>query len=106
MKAIKELEFDLETPRFLFRRSGINETTVGLYAAFSPSGECLYLGKSTRLLNRILSHWRWSWHESDGKRVRRWIASGADFWHTGKEPYAPTGSKIKVWITDQLSDYE
>lgn len=70
---------------------------------FSPEGECLYIGKSTRLLDRIFGHWRRHWGFGG---ARKWLATGQDFAHDTDVPTAPEGATLRVWLTKELKYLE
>ena len=79
------------------QQSGLRNAP-GVYAVFEPQGDCLYVGASIRLLDRVMQHWRRHWGIG-GKTV--WLASGADFRNEENHPIAPDGSVLKVWFTDE-----
>lgn len=66
----------------------------GVYAVFTLRGDCLYVGASRRVLDRVMNHWRKHWGRG-GKLV--WVATGRDFLHEADHPTAPDRAVLKVW---------
>lgn len=73
----------------------------GCYAVFSPSRECLYVGKSKRLKTRVAAHFI---DQQDGTGVQ-WRLSGTSEWYF-KHPFAPPGCVLKIWFSERYSEAE
>lgn len=73
----------------------------GCYAAFSISGECLYVGRSKYILTRVMSHFI---DQKDGNG-RRWRLSGTSEWYF-ERPFAPEKCVLVVWKNHDFVSFE
>lgn len=77
------------------------DNSEGCYAAFGSDGICLYVGRSTLLLKRIMSHFI---DQNDGFGVR-WRLKGTIEWYF-KAPFAPLDSLLQVWFNSHHRELE
>lgn len=95
-----KISSELFKNRAAFRQAGV-DNYPGCYAVFDGSGRCLYVGRSIKLLNRILSHWI---DQKDGEGCR-WRVAGQTEWYL-KKAFAPDGSTIRVWPCENHRETE
>lgn len=91
---------ELVMDRATLRESGVCNAG-GCYGVFSDVGKCLYVGRSMRVLERVMDHFI---DQRDGNG-RQWRLSGCSeyFW---KREFAPPRCVLHVWYSDEQFSLE
>lgn len=80
---------DLTRTRSELLSSGVTDRP-GCYVV-RHSGKCLYIGRSGRILTRVMAHWI----DQDDGNGTQWRLAGNSEWYFEK-PFAPRGCRISV----------